>query len=289
MRSKPASRSSACTASAWSKPCSSSSQPPASVPAGAARDDGAPGLQPPSGRASTPCRLGRQRRQVWIGCSDVGRVAEREVEAALRRPATSCPGGTRRSRPSRVALVLGDARPHSGIGGRDRADGQACLTASAIAPLPVPMSSTAGCSIAASSPRSSSIAQSTRYLGIGPRHEHARVDLQRQAVELGARRAGKATGSPARRRAISASSRAACSPDSGHRRARAARRGRGPARGRAAVAHRAAPCRGARRECLAERLHCAPPSSAASCSAARAACSAAITSSRSPSTIACSL
>ena len=111
-----------------------------------ARDDGRRRPVHPR-RASTPDGLGRQRRQVRDRRGDVGRVGQAPGRSGRPRPATRA----RRKRDGHIqaarrCFARRAVPAAAGVHGRDaRRPRAACLTASAIAPLPVPRSSTAGC------------------------------------------------------------------------------------------------------------------------------------------------
>ena len=130
-------------------------------------------------------RLGRDRLPGLV--RDVGRVADDDVDGAgqvveRRRPGRPA-GGRRRCRP-------GCGRPRRGPARRARrrarrAAGTSSATALAIAPEPVPRSTTTARPVLVLRSRRRLDRPAGEQLGLGPRHEHPRTDLQVDVAEVG--------------------------------------------------------------------------------------------------------
>ena len=146
---------------------------PVARPAGASRritsSPSAPAQQRQRGLVARD--LGRELRAVGVG--DVGRVGDDRVERPGDRRRAGRPRANSTSRPSRCGVGARDgqrvrARRRCAITSRS---GRSCLSASAIAPEPVPTSTTRA-------PCGRSSAASTRCSVSGPRDQHARVDAR---------------------------------------------------------------------------------------------------------------
>ena len=281
--------------SAWSKPCSRSSQPPGSRCAGAPATISRRAARPsPPGVERRP-RLVAQGRQRRVAFADVGRVGDDDGEPPPVQPLP----------PGRLDEVDARARAGGRCAGRPRGRRRWHRSAVTVAARMRVLDrqgdrAAAGAEVEPPRRRRERRPAARRPSRPGARFPGAapapRASPRASGRGTPFRRAGRRAARRAARRASQSAQRAAASPPSRSSSPAISWVGRAaeqPAEHQPGVEHR-----DAARPGLGERLgdrgvgahaHASPLSSAASCSAACAACSAATTSPRSPSRIACSL
>ena len=141
---------------------------------------------PPTSASTGSARTSARQRVRTLGL-DVGRVAHDQVERAASRrhrgPAAGRSRSTSTSRPRRPALSPSerDGASSERSTAHTRASGRSCLIARAMAPVPVPTSTTAG----DATPRERLERGVDHHLGLGPRHEHPGPHDQREMTEPG--------------------------------------------------------------------------------------------------------
>ena len=290
---RPFTLSNARTDCAWTSPCSSNSQ--------------APGCRRGSAPATDACQVGQavagvvarhQRGERLVAQRRKVRITRRQCRAGWRRPGRRHRPGRRATRirratpppapmPQPLARATASAAVLRSLACTS-ARGQACLIASAMAPLPVPRSSTRGRVAPArhSSAQSTRVSVSGRGTSTSGPTVNARPWNSRSTDQVGQRLAVGATREQVvrptrqimRQRGVVVRHHPLARPAE-HMREQALRV-------EPIDAHSAGVCQRAAHGVRCRRdHHCKawPLSNAASCCAARAACSAAITSSRSPS------